>query len=499
MISVELKNINKSFSGVKVLDNVNLTVQEGSIHALMGENGAGKSTLMKILNGIYIADEGEIFINEAKREITNAKDAQEIGIAMIHQELSVVDEMTIIENIFLGREIIKSNGLLDKKMMYRETDKLLKEYELHVKPDTYMNDLSVAQLQMIEIIKAVSKNSSIIVMDEPTSALTETEIKLLFKTIRELKKQQKSIIYISHKINEIFEICDEITVLRDGKFITTDLISNFTFERLISSMVGRELSEIYPKDNIPTEDVILEVENLSRKGKFKDVSFSLMKGEILGFSGLVGAGRSDVIEAVFGYKPAESGKIKFEGKELSIKKPKDALDAGITFISEDRKKVGLNLLGTIRENITLSNLNDYCKYNLIIDKKKEKLVSKSSIIDFRIKSKSIEMETMYLSGGNQQKVLLAKCISCNPRIIIMDEPTRGIDVGSKAEIYKLMSDFVKHGNSIIMVSSEMPEVIGMSDRIIVMHEGKVTGLFKNGEFNQEEIMACAAGKERGLN
>lgn len=499
MISVQLKNINKSFSGVKVLDDVNLVVQEGSIHALMGENGAGKSTLMKILNGIYIADEGEIFINEKKREITNAKDAQDIGIAMIHQELSVVDEMTITENIFLGREIVKSNGLLDKKMMLSETDKLLKEYELHVRPDTYMNDLSVAQLQMIEIIKAVSKNSNIIVMDEPTSALTESEIKVLFKTIRELKKQKKSIIYISHKINEIFDICDEITVLRDGKYITTDVITNFTFERLISSMVGRELSEIYPKDNIPTEDVILEVENLTKNGKFKNVSFDLMKGEILGFSGLVGAGRSEVIEAVFGYKPADSGRITFEGKELSIKKPKDALDTGITFISEDRKKVGLNLLGSIRENITLSNLHDYCKHNLIIDKKKEKLVSKSSIIDFRIKSNSIEMETMYLSGGNQQKVLLAKCISCNPRVIIMDEPTRGIDVGSKAEIYKLMSDFVKNGNSIIMVSSEMPEVIGMSDRIIVMHEGKVTGLFKNGEFNQEEIMACAAGKERGLN
>lgn len=499
MKSVELKNINKSFSGVKVLDDVNLIVQEGSIHALMGENGAGKSTLMKILNGIYIADEGEIFINEEKREITNAKDAQEIGIAMIHQELSVVDEMTISENIFLGREIVKSNGLLDKKMMLNETDKLLKEYELHVKPDTYMNDLSVAQMQMIEIIKAVSKNSNIIVMDEPTSALTDLEIKLLFKTIRGLKKQKKSIIYISHKINEIFDICDEITILRDGKFITTDVISNFTFERLISSMVGRELSEIYPKDNIPTEEVILEVENLSKNGKYKNVSFSLMKGEILGISGLVGAGRSDVIEAIFGYKPADSGKITFEGKELSIKNPKDALDTGITFISEDRKKVGLNLLGSIRENITLSNLHDYCKYNIIIDKKKEKLVSKSSIIDFRIKSNSIEMETMYLSGGNQQKVLLAKCISCNPRIIIMDEPTRGIDVGSKAEIYKVMSDFVKSGNSIIMVSSEMPEVIGMSDRIIVMHEGKVTGMFKNGEFNQEEIMACAAGKERGLN
>lgn len=499
MISVELRNISKSFSGVKVLENVHLLVNEGSIHALMGENGAGKSTLMKILNGLYNSDDGEIFIKEEKREITTSKQAQELGISMIHQELSVVDDMTISENIFLGREIIKSNGLLDKKKMYTETDLLLNEYELHLKPDNYMKDLSVAQQQMIEIIKAVSKNSNIIVMDEPTSALTESEIKLLFKTIRELKKQRKSIIYISHKINEIFEICDEITVLRDGKFITTDTIDNFTFERLISSMVGRELSEIYPKDNIPTDEVIMEIQNLTKKNRFQGVSFSLMKGEILGFSGLVGAGRSDVMEAVYGYKPADSGMIKFEGEEINIRKPKDALDTGITFISEDRKKIGLNLLGSIRENITLSNLNDYCKHNFIIDKKKEKLLSKNSIIDFRIKAKSIEMETMYLSGGNQQKVLLAKCISCNPRIIIMDEPTRGIDVGSKAEIYKLMSDFVRNGNSIIMVSSEMPEVIGMSDRIIVMHEGKVTGIFNTGEFNQEEIMACAAGKERGLN
>jgi len=264
-------------------------------------------------------------------------------------------------------------------------------------------------------------------------------------------------------------------------------------------MVGRKLSEIFPKDNIPSDEVILEVENLSKEGKFKDVTFKLMKGEILGLSGLVGAGRSNVVEAIFGYKPADEGNIKFEDKVVHIKKPQDALNAGITFISEDRKKIGLNLIGSIRENITLSNLNEYCKYNLIIDSKKEKLVSKNSIIDFRIKSKSIEMETMYLSGGNQQKVLLAKCISCNPRIIIMDEPTRGIDVGSKAEIYKLMSDFVKKGNSIIMVSSEMPEVIGMSDRIIVMHEGRVTGLFNNGEFNQEDIMSCATGKERGLN
>ncbi len=499
MKSVVLKNVSKSFSGVKVLDTVNLSVEEGTIHALMGENGAGKSTLMKILNGIYSSDEGEIYIYGKKLEISNTKEAQDIGIAMIHQELSVIDDMTISENIFLGREILKNNGILDKKAMLKETRFLLDKYDLHLKPDIYMKDLSVAQLQMIEIIKAVSKKSKIIVMDEPTSALTETEIKILFKTMRELRKQNTSIIYISHKINEIFEICDEITVLRDGKFVTTDLINNFTFENLISSMVGRKLSEIFPKDNIPSDEVILEVENLSKEGKFKDVTFKLMKGEILGLSGLVGAGRSNVVEAIFGYKPADEGNIKFEDKVVHIKKPQDALNAGITFISEDRKKIGLNLIGSIRENITLSNLNEYCKYNLIIDSKKEKLVSKNSIIDFRIKSKSIEMETMYLSGGNQQKVLLAKCISCNPRIIIMDEPTRGIDVGSKAEIYKLMSDFVKKGNSIIMVSSEMPEVIGMSDRIIVMHEGRVTGLFNNGEFNQEDIMSCATGKERGLN
>lgn len=497
MFAVELSGITKSFSGVKVLDNVHLSVRKGSIHALMGENGAGKSTLMKILNGIYTPDEGKILVNGVEQDLKGASHAKSLGISMIHQELSVVEEMTVTENIFLGREISKPNGTLDKKQMAQKTQELLDRYELKVKPGTRMKNLSIAQQQMIEIIKAVSNNAEIIVMDEPTSALTESEIRLLFKTIRDLQKQDKSIIYISHKINEIFEMCDQITILRDGKFVTSAPIEEFTFEKLISSMVGRELSEIYPKENIPEEEILLEVQNLSKNGLFKDISFKLRKGEILGFSGLVGAGRSDVVEAIFGYKPYDSGIIQMEGKKIDIKKPKDALKAGITFISEDRKKIGLNLIGSIRENITLSNLDDYMKRKILIDKKKEKLLSKNSVIDFKIKSKSDEMETRYLSGGNQQKVLLAKCITCNPRIIIMDEPTRGIDVGSKAEIYKMMSDFVSKGNAIIMVSSEMPEVIGMSDRILVMHEGKITGEFDHHEFNQEEIMACASGKFRG--
>lgn len=491
--AISMVNINKSFSGVRVLKDVNLHLRPGTVNALMGENGAGKSTLMKILNGIYTMDSGEIFVDGEKVEINSVRDAIENGISMIPQEISAVEEMTVAQNIFLGREPVTKLGILDDRAMVKQTKKLLKDMDVDLDAKAYMKDLSIAQIQMVEILKAVSYEAKVIIMDEPTSALAEHEVNVLFNIIEKLKKDNKSIIYISHKLEEIFRIAEDITILRDGEYIMTEETKNLDHDRLISAMVGRELKDIYPKDSKPMDEVKMKVRNLTKAGVFEDISFDLYKGEILGLAGLVGAGRSEVVEAIYGYNPYDSGTIEIDGKPVEINKPQDGINQNIALVSEDRKRVGLNLDGNIKENITLANLDEYCKFKTVLDDKKERKIARESIKKFNIKAKNEDVETIYLSGGNQQKVILAKCISCNPDILIMDEPTKGIDIGAKSEIYKLMNDFVKEGNSIIMVSSEMPEAIGMSDRLLVLHEGKIKGEYNRGEFDQEKIMASASG------
>jgi inositol transport system ATP-binding protein len=497
-ICLQMNDIVKTYPGVRALDGVNFTLRKGTVHSLMGENGAGKSTLVKILAGVDTADSGTITINGKVAAISNVKEAISHGVSMIHQELSSVLEMSIADNIFLGREEISGPlHVLNRRSMNNQSTELLKQVGITLNPAINMKELSVAQMQMVEIVKAISQGADIIIMDEPTSAITETEVATLFSLIRKLTTQGKSIIYISHKMDEIFQISDEITVLRDGKYIGSDLAENLNDASLIKWMVGRELSEVYPKEDVKPGDTILEVSNLSKQGKFQNISFSLRRGEILGFAGLVGAGRTEVVEAIFGFKPADSGEIKINGEVVKIKSPADGIKNKIAFVSEDRKSVGLNLIATIKDNITLANLQTYCQAKTIINHAKERANAQKYADDFNVKTPSIDVEVASLSGGNQQKVVLAKWISCNPDIIIMDEPTRGIDVGAKAEIYKMMCELAKQGKAVIMVSSEMPEVLGMSDRVNVLAEGKLTGIFYRSEFDQEKIMASASGQLKG--
>lgn len=495
---LQMKNITKAFQGVPALENVNLNIKAGSVHALMGENGAGKSTLMKVLNGMHKADKGEIILKGQSVLINSPKDALKHGISMIHQELNPVPEMTVAENIFLGREpTLKYFHIVNRPMLKKQTLELLKGMGIDINPDSKLSELSVAEVQMVEIVKAVSYNSEIIIMDEPTSAITEKEVGKLFQVIRSLTKKGKAIIYISHKMDEIFQISDYITVLRDGKHIETAPSSELNNKKLISLMVGRDLKDVFPKKNTVIGDVVLEVKNLSKNGKFKDINFNVKKGEILGIAGLLGAGRTEIVEAIFGVNKADSGKIKLNGREIRINDSKDAIKHGIAFVSEDRKLVGLNLKASVKDNITLANLDKYCILKQLIRIDKEKKEVDEYIKVFNIKTHSKSQVVSSLSGGNQQKVVIAKWISCEPEIIILDEPTRGIDVGAKAEIHKLMSKLAGEGKAIIMISSEMPEILGMSDRVIVIHEGVLKGEFLRSEFEQEKIMACAAGHLKG--
>jgi ABC-type sugar transport system, ATPase component len=492
-ILLEMKNITMTFPGVKALSNTQLTVNKGEIHALMGENGAGKSTLMKVLMGINKPDSGEIFFNGQKLEANTPKEALDAGISMIHQELSPVYEMTVADNIFLGREFVKI-GLVDVKDQNKKTDALLEEYEMqkYVRADMKMKELSVAHIQMIEIIKAISYNSKLIIMDEPTSALSGEEVKTLFRTIKLLKQKGVSIIYISHRIEEIFEICDKVTILRDGEYIGMEDLKNITSQKLINMMVGRELSAIYPKYEVKQGDIELEVKNLTRKGYFEDISFHVRKGEILGVAGLVGAGRSEIVRAIFGFDAYDSGEIYLEGKKLKINHPADAIEKGISLVSEDRKALGLVLCRPIRENITLPSLKEYVK-GLIINHKLETEKEMKIANSLNLKMSGLDQLTNNLSGGNQQKVVLAKWLLRNPKVLILDEPTRGIDVGAKSEIHKMICDLASEGIAIIMISSEMPEIMGMSDRIIVIGEGRLCGEFSIKEASQEELLKCALG------
>lgn len=492
---LELKNIYKSFPGVKVLEDVTLQVRPGEVHALMGENGAGKSTLMKILMRIYKADQGSIFLEGKETVIHGPKDAMSKGISMIHQELNTVLDMEVAENVFVGRELLKKGfeklKIVDIARMREETGKYFREMNIDIDPRAKMRTLSVAEMQLVEIVKAISLNSRIIVMDEPTSAITEKEATVLFAQIERLKKQGVAIIYISHKMDEIFRISDTITVLRDGQWIGTKPAKELDNDMLIKMMVGRELTDIYPKDPVEIGDVILEVKNLSRGKKVRDASFSLRKGEVLGIAGLVGAGRSELVETIFGLYPKTGGQIFLHGKEVHIKSAADAIKNKMALITEDRKQTGLNLIVSVKENIASVSIGKLSNHGIVNDKKINE-VSEKYIKELKIKTPDGNAIVGNLSGGNQQKVVLAKWLLDEPDIIIFDEPTRGIDIGAKRDIYLLINNLAKEGKAVIVISSEMAEVMGICDRILVMAEGRINGEVQREEFSQEVIMGYAS-------
>lgn len=486
-----MRGIVKEFSGVRVLNGVSFRLRRGSVHALMGENGAGKSTLMKILCGMYPATQGEIMIDGKTVKISSPIDAKRLGIAMIHQELSAFHELTVAANMFMNREY-KRGFLLDDKRMNQAAAEILADLNISIDPKLKMNRLSVAEMQLVEIAKAVSTDADIIIMDEPTSALTEAEVANLYKTVRDLRSRGKAIVYISHKIEEIFAIADEITVLRDGDFVAHDTIEAFDHDKLISLMVGRTLNQQFHKTHHSFGDVLLKVEDMSRSGKFSSGSFEVRAGEVLGISGLIGAGRTEVVETVFGLDRADSGDVYIAGEKVNIRSPRDAISHGLALVSEDRKNVGLNLVGSVKENITMANLEKYCRFGVI--KSREEKKAGDGLMDMlSVKAHSRDTLVSALSGGNQQKVILARWMSTNPKVLILDEPTKGIDVGAKAEIYKLIDEFTAQGGCVIMVSSEMPEILGMSDRIAVMHEGELAAVFDRDEATQEKLLSAAAG------
>jgi len=486
---LEMEAIEKSFNTVKVLHGVDFKLKKGSVHALMGENGAGKSTLMKVLAGVYKCDCGTVRMKERRLDITSPKQARELGIAMIHQELSSILEMTVAENIYLGREPRK--GLfLDYKAMYDDTEKLLDNLKIRIDPRKKVSALRVADQQLIEIAKAISLNAEIMIMDEPTSAITDKEVENLFAIIQDLKKHGKGIIYISHKMDEIFRIADDITVLRDGVYVNTWSAADIDHHTLIKNMVGRELIEIYPKTEVPISDVLLEVKNFTKGDQFHDISFTVRRGEIFGIAGLIGAGRTELMHALFGLNKADAGEVIFEGKAIAIKKPEQAISKGIAYVTEDRKQEGLILEMGVGANITLSSMKQLSG-KLFIKEKTEKGIIQKQTKALRIKTNNAKQRVKLLSGGNQQKVVLAKWMMKNPKLLILDEPTRGIDVGAKSEIYKLMCDYVARGNAIIMISSEMQEIMGMADRIMVLSNGRASGELPRSEFAQEKIMKMA--------
>ncbi|ADK80248.1 sugar ABC transporter ATP-binding protein [Sediminispirochaeta smaragdinae] len=487
---LEIHDVVKRFPGVLALDQVNFSLRKGTVHALMGENGAGKSTLMKCLLGVYHMDSGQISLHGEPVTILNPADAIRHGLSMIHQELNPIPKRSVCDNIWLGRELRKGIHL-DQTEMMRQSRDILSRLHIKVNPAKLMGSLSVAQMQMVEIAKAVSYNAEIIIMDEPTSALTEAEIRSLFTVIEELKAANKAVIYISHKIDEIFEICDDVTVFRDGKNAGFATVKDATPQGLISMMVGRKVNNIYPKVDCPIKGPVLKVEHLSSGETFQDISFTVHKGEIFGFYGLVGAGRTEVCETLFGMREKSAGTIQLNGKNIKIKSPKDAIRHGIGMVTEDRRASGIFPVLSVLDNISIANLKKYCNRLYKIN---HVALRKEAIAfgdELRIKMPGYGARIMNLSGGNQQKTIVARWLMMQPDILIVDEPTRGIDVGAKAEIHSLITKLAGEGKAIIMISSEMPEVMGMSDRILVMHEGKMTGIIKRPDFTQERIMELA--------
>lgn len=491
---LELRHIVKVFPGVRALDDVSLTIKRGTIHALCGENGAGKSTLMKILSGVYTKDEGEILINGAPAQIRSPADSERIGISVIYQELANIPELNVSQNVNLGKELSNSTRvLLDIKRMEQKTRSLLDRFQLQVGVRQKIDQLTVGQQQMIEIAKAFGSNAWIVVMDEPTSAITEADKENLFKIIRELKENNIAVVYISHRMSEIFEIADEITILRDGRQVITGPVSEFDENKVVRHMVGRELNDIFTREKGAPGEEVLRVENLSRKGAFEPISFSVRAGEVLGFSGLMGAGRTEIMRCIFGLDRPDSGAIYLSGQKLEVRCPLDAIKAGIAMVSEDRRREGIVPHMTVRENTTLAALPWISRFGWI-DTKKDLSIAQEYIDSLNVKTPSTEQLIMNLSGGNQQKVCLAKWLNRNPKVVILDEPTRGIDVGAKAEIHRLIDRLTKQGIAVIMISSELPEIIGACDRIVVLYEGRMMKEYlSDSRVTQEQIMKSAAG------
>lgn len=491
---LRLQGVYKSFSDVPVLQNINLNIKQGEVHALLGENGAGKSTTIKIITGSYLKDQGELLWKNQKISIKKPTDAMDLGISTIYQELNLIPELTVYENIFLGKEIKKTPKLpfLNRKKMMDLTLTYLNRMKQEISPNTEISSLGMGQQQLVEISKALAMNAKLIIMDEPTSSLSEEESIKLLNIIKDLKKQGITIIYISHRLEEIKEIADRVTVLRDGHTVDTVDVEKTSVDRMVELMVGRELDEKFPKIEVPIGEEGFKVENLKLKGSENPVSFAAYRGQILGLSGLIGAGRTEIARGMFGVDPIESGKIYIDKKLVNIKHPRDAINAGMAFITEDRKNEGLILDNNLAENITLASLKKFTKKSLLQLKSLKKEAYKY-VKELDIKPKNIESIAENLSGGNQQKVVIGKWLSTNAKVFIFDEPTRGIDVGAKVEVYRLINTLIKEGSIVIIISSELPEILGICDRILVMSEGKLTGDFMRSEATQEKIMKAATG------
>ncbi|MBP3505252.1 MAG: sugar ABC transporter ATP-binding protein [Lachnospiraceae bacterium] len=491
---LEMIGIKKSFSGIYALAGIDFSLEQGEVHALLGENGAGKSTLIKVLGGIYQPDEGTIKIQGKEVKINGVPAARENGIGIIHQEIVLVPYLTVAQNLFLGREIKTSIGTIDFKEQNRRAEEMIASLGVGIKADSVVETLTIAQQQMVEIVKAVSFNANIIVMDEPTSSLSNEEVEQLFQIIENLQKKQVSIIYISHRMEELFRISDRVTIIRDGKYVGTRKTSETNPNELVAMMVGRDLESFYARDycNMEKAEVAMSVKGLTCDGTFEDVSFDVHKGEILGFSGLVGAGRSEIMESIFGARPYTKGEVYLKGEKVQFKNPMQAIKAGVALVPEDRKKQGLVLGNSVAFNMTLSSLRFYMN-GIAISEKKRKAVIDEFSQKLRLKAASPDIEAGSLSGGNQQKVVLGKWLATKPEVLILDEPTRGVDVNAKFEIYTTINELAKQGIAIIMISSELPEIINMCDNVCVVRAGKLVGKLKKDELTQEEIMKYAAG------
>lgn len=491
-MEVIMKNIYKAFGTNAVLEGVNFDTHGGEIHALMGENGAGKSTMMNILTGMHKKDQGTILINGKEHSYTNPKEAEEHGVSFIHQEMNTWPQMTVLENLFIGKEMKNKIGFIRSKEMKTLALKTFKELGITMDLDADVQTLSVGQQQMIEIAKALMTDCQVLIMDEPTAALTDREIRMLFKIIQHLKTKEVAIIYISHRMEEIFEISDRITVMRDGMTVDTTLTKETNVDDVVRKMVGREISDYYPKKNAEIGETVFEVKNLSGTSGFENISFSVKSGEIVGFSGLMGAGRTEIMRGIFGIDPISQGEIILEGKKVQLKNPSTSIKAGVGFLTENRKEEGLVLDFSINDNISLPSIDEF-RVRGLIDTKTEDEFVQLLMKRLTVKAQNEDISAGSLSGGNQQKVVLAKWIGIGPKVLILDEPTRGVDVGAKREIYQLMNELAERGVAIVMVSSDLPEVLGVSDRILVVHEGKIAGELNRTEATQEKIMNLATG------
>lgn len=495
---IKTENISKEFSGVYVLKDISVEIEEGEIFGIIGENGAGKSTFIKILNGTFTPTRGRIFFYDKPVYIRDASVAKHLGIATIPQEVNLINTLRVYENIFLGNESFGRFRLLDKKSMIQKVKELFETLEAEIDPQEKIANLSIAQKRMVEIAKAISQNPKVLIMDEPTESLTFHETKILFDLIKKLKERGVTVIYISHKLKEIKDVCDRVMILRDGDLISIDKVSEIDENEMARRMVGRELSAIFPSKVVPTDNIVLKVEGLAIDGLLYNISFDLKQGEVLGFAGLIGSGRTELAEAIIGIRRINRGKIFIRGKECKINSPEDAVKYRIGYLSEDRQGIGILRNFSVKNNITLTSLPNYCNSFGLIDGKKEKDKAYYYINAFEIKTHSLDTRLEFLSGGNQQKVSFAKTLDPEPSILILDEPTRGIDVGTKQDIYNFIHNLALSGLSCILISSELEEIIGMCNRVVVMHNGKITGILENDEINEEEIMLYATGlKEKG--